>query len=261
MISGIEMASPIGYRIFYVWLRNAVSHRRFIMPTFIASIGEPLLYLVAIGLGLGSFLGLIDGKPYIAFLAPGLVVSAVMYSTAFECTYSSMVRMTIERVYSSQLVTPVSVEEVVAGEILWGMTRGVFSGIMMLAVLAAFGLARGPWILAYPLLWLLVSFLFASLSMLVTAFAKNFDFFTYYFQLFISPMFFFSGIFFPLDRFPPWVLAFSQLLPLTHAVNLSRCIASGDIGAVALKSALALLLPAVACFIGALALMKRRLVK
>lgn len=255
-----SLFESIGHRTYYVWLRNAVSYRRFVVPTFIASIGEPLLYLVAIGVGLGAFLGLIDGMPYTQFIAPGLVVSAVMFSATFECTYSSMVRMTIERVYNAQLVTPVSAEEVVAGEILWGMTRGLASGAIMLAMLALFGLARGPWLLAYPLLWVLTAFLFASLSMVVTSFAKNFDFFTYYFQLFISPMFFFSGVFFPLDRFPPWVHAIAQALPLTHAVELSRAILRGRMDASVLWNVLALLVPGVLFFLLALNRMKRRLI-
>lgn len=251
----------IGHRTYYVWLRNAVSYRRYIIPTFIASIGEPLLYLVAIGLGLGSYLGLVDGMPYLNFIAPGLVVSAVMFSSVFECTYSSMVRMTIEKVYSAELVTPVSVEEIVAGEILWGMTRGVMSGAMMLLMLALFGIARGPALAIFPVLWLAVGFFFSSLSMVVTSFARNFDFFTYYFQLFISPMFFFSGIFFPLDHFPKSVQWIAEFLPLTHAVNVSRMLIGGRISQGIAAQFAILALPAALLFIFALRRMKKRLIK
>ncbi len=253
--------ASVGYRTYYVWLRNAVSYRRFILPTFIASIGEPLLYLVAIGIGLGSYLGAIDGMPYLTFIAPGLVVSAVMFTSAFECTYSSMVRMTIEKVYNAQLATPVSAEEIVAGEILWGMTRGAVSGIIMLIMLAIFGLAHSPWIAAYPILWIAVGFLFSSLSMVITSFARNFDFFTYYFQLFISPMFFFSGIFFPLDRFPPAVKTISLFLPLTYAVDASRALMQGNMGWQLMIDTLALLIPGFILFVYALHRMKKRIIK
>jgi len=256
-----NILSQVGYRVFYVWMRNAVSYRRFVFPTLIASIGEPLLYLVAIGFGLGSYLGLINGMPYLNFMAPGLIVSAIMFSATFECTYSSFVRMTIEKVYNAQLVTPVSVEEVIAGEILWGMTRGAISGIIMLAMLAAFGLAKGAWLAAYPLLWIFTGFFFASLSMVITSFARNFDFFTYYFQLFISPMFFFSGIFFPLDHFPPAVQMVAHFLPLTYAVNISRALIEGTVSARILLDLSALIIPGIIFFALALYRMKKRIVK
>lgn len=252
--------SAVGYRVFYVWLRNAVSYRRFVVPTFIASIGEPLLYLLAIGIGLGSYLGAVDGLPYLHFIAPGLAVSAVMFSACFECTYSSMVRMTIERVYHAQLVTPVSVEEVIAGEILWGMTRGFLSGLIMLAMLALFGVATSGWLVCFPLLWLAVGFLFSSLSMTVTSFAHNFDFFTYYFQLFISPMFFFSGIFFPLDRFPPVVKIVASALPLTCAVEISRGLIRGEVDGNMLWTAMTIIALGCCFFAVAICRMKKRLV-
>jgi lipooligosaccharide transport system permease protein len=254
-------ARRLSHLAFWVWFRNAISYRRFIPTTLVASIAEPLLYLVAMGLGLGSYLGLIDGKPYLHFIAPGLVVSAAMFSATFECTYSSMVRMTIERIYNSLLVTPVSVEDVIAGEILWGMTRALLSGLMMLAMLAAFGIARGPMLFAFVPLILLVGFLFASAAMVVTAYAPHFDFFTYYLQLFISPMFFFSGIFFPLEAFPPWVRSVSEFLPLTHAVEIARALIAGALDRALALHAAVLIVPAVLAFLFSLSRMRRRLVR
>jgi lipooligosaccharide transport system permease protein len=245
----------------FVWYRNALSYRRFIPSTLVASIGEPLLYLVAMGLGLGSYLGLIDGKPYLSFIAPGLVVSAAMFSATYECTFSSMVRMTIERIYNSLLVTPVSVEDVIAGEILWGITRGFVSGLIMLAMLVAFGIAKGPALLWIPLLLFAVGFLFASLAMVMTAFAPHFDFFTYYLQLFISPMFFFSGIFFPLDAFPGWVRSVAACLPLTHAVAMARALVAGSVDRTIFLHAAVVLMPGAIAFLYALHRMRLRLVK
>jgi len=251
----------IGHRVYYVWLRNAVSYRRFILPTFIASIAEPVLYLVAMGLGIGSYMGLIEGKPYLHFIAPGLAVSAVMFANSFECTYSSMVRMTIEKVYNAQLVTPVSVQEIVAGEILWGMTRGMVSGVLMLIVLAIMGVARGPWLVCYPLLWAVVGLFFSSLAMVMTSFAKNFDFFTYFFHLFLSPMFFFSGIFFPLADFPAPVRIIANFLPLTHAAEISRSFMRGDPGLATLARLAGLVLFGFVFFCIALRRMKGRIIK
>lgn len=256
-----NLLSSLGHRTYYVWLRNAISYKPFIVPTFISSIMEPLLYLVAIGIGLGSYMGMINGMPYLNFIAPGLVVSAVMFSSTFECTYASYARMTMEKVYNAELVTPVSAEEVVAGEILWGMTRGLISGIIMLILLYIFGIALGKECLLYPVLWIAVSFLFASLSMVITSFARNFDFFNYYFQLFISPMFFFSGIFFPLDHFPTGVQWVADFLPLTHAVIISRALIYGNVSMQIAWHFFLLIVPAVLLFLFALHRMKKRLIK
>ncbi len=251
----------ISYRVYYVWLRNLVSYQRFIIPTFIASLGEPLLYLVAMGVGLGSYMGLINGMPYLNFIGPGLAVSSAMFAATYECTFGAMVRMTMEKVYNAQIVTPVSVEEVIAGEVLWAMTRSVISGVIILIILMLFGIAQG-WNLIYmPLLWLAVGFLFASIAMVVTAFAPNFDFFTYYLELFITPMFFFSGIFFPMDHFPPIVKTIGLFLPLTHAVDIAREIIHGPLRPDIVWHFAALIIPGFCFFSWALYQMKKRLIK
>ena len=244
--------ATLSYRIYYVWKRNLVSYKRFAIPTFIASMGEPLLYLVAIGIGLGSYMGLINGMPYLKFLAPGLLVSTAMFAATYECTFGAYVRMTIEKVYNALIVTPLTVEEVVAGEILWGMTRSMFSGYIMLIVLYLFGIAHWSSFIYMPILWLVVGFYFSSLAIIITAFAPNFDFFTYYIELFITPMFFFAGIFFPLDRMPAVVKLISNILPLTYAAKISRALIWGPIGWNVLRDFMVLLVPALLLFIWAL---------
>ncbi|HLD28816.1 MAG TPA: ABC transporter permease, partial [bacterium] len=222
-----NLFSSLSYRVYYVWKRNLVSYRRFAIPTFLASMGEPLLYLVAMGIGLGSYMGLIDGMPYLDYLAPGLLVSTAMFSATYECTFGAYVRMTIEKVYNALIITPLTAEEVIAGEILWGITRSLLSGYIMLIVLYFFGLAHWHHFLLFPFLWLTVGFFFSSLAVIMTSFAHHFDFFTYYLELFITPMFFFSGIFFPLDNMPGAVKIISRFLPLTYAVEISRSFMRG----------------------------------
>jgi lipooligosaccharide transport system permease protein len=131
----------------------------------------------------------------------------------------------------------------------------------MVGMLAAFGIAEGPQLAFFLPLILAVGFLFASLAMVVTSYARNFDFFTYYLQLFISPMFFFSGIFFPLSAFPPWVRQVSQCLPLTHAVDLARAAITGTCAPENVTHALALVVPGAIAFLYALHRMRIRLIK
>jgi len=257
----MNLLKNISGRVYYVWLRNVVSYQRFMLSTFIASLGEPLLYLVAMGIGLGSYMGLINGQPYLNFIGPGLLVSSAMFAASYECTFGAFVRMTMEKVYNAQLVTPLSVEEVVAGEILWGITRSMFSGIIMFVVLIFFGICSLPQLPLLLILWLLLGFIASSLAMVVTAYAPNFDFFTYYMELFVAPMFLFSGIFFPLDKMPEIVKVIGQFLPLTHAVVLSRAIVNGPLTLSLIWNVVALVVPGFLFFIWALAQMKRRLIK
>ena len=256
-----KLSAVLSHRIYYVWKRNLVSYKRFAIPTFIASMGEPLLYLVAMGIGLGSYMGLINGMPYLNFLAPGLLVSTAMFAATYECTFGAYVRMTVEKVYNALIVTPLTVEEVVAGEILWGMTRAMFSGFIMLIVLLLFGIAHWSSFLLMPLVWMAVGFFFSSLAIFITSFAPNFDFFTYYLELFITPMFFFSGVFFPLDRMPAVVKVISRFLPLTYAVDISRAFIRGPLGWNILRDFVILLVSASILFIWALHQMKKRLIK
>lgn len=253
----------LSHRFIYVWRRNFVAYKRFVVPTLLVSLGEPFFYLIAMGLGLGSYMGFFGGKPYLNFLASGLVVSSCMITATFECLYDSYVRMVIEKIYSALIVTPISAEDIVAGDIAWGAFRGAVSGVLMLILAFLFGAAPASLYSVLVLLGLMaaVGFLFASLAMIVTSYAPNFDFFNYYTQLVVSPLFFFSGVFFPLDHFPEWLKLLSQFSPLTQAVIISRAAFEGNYSWGLLLNFLAIILPAAAAFYFAVVSMKRRLIQ
>jgi lipooligosaccharide transport system permease protein len=215
---------------FKVWYRDFLVWTRYWWTSLIGGLGEPVLYFLAMGYGLGSFVKDIQGFPYIQFLAPGLICSTIMHSASFETTYSSYTRMEIQKTYHSIAVTPVNVGEVIAGEILWGATKALLSGgIMLLAVLAMGILPKEHLPNLIFLLPLLVveAVLFSALGMLMTSFAKDYDFFTYYFTLGLEPMFLFSGTFFPLDSLPPLVQKAALFLPLASPVALARSLVLG----------------------------------
>ena len=253
----------LSYRFYYVWKRNLISYKRFVLPTLLVSLGEPLFYLVAMGIGLGAYLGGFGGKGYLDFLASGLIISSVMIASAFECLYGSFVRMVHEKLYDSLIVTPISAEDAVAGDIVWGAFRGLVSGVLMLLVAFAIHALSVPSAAILFLLPLMVitGLLFASASMIITSFAPNFDFFNYYTELVITPMFFFSGVFFPLDKMPEWVKTLSLFFPLTHAVNISRVIFFGTFTPILLLNMSALVFLTGILFYMALFFMKRRLIK
>ncbi len=205
-----------------VWYRDSLVWSRYWWTSLVGAIGEPVLYFLAIGYGLGSFIESIEGMSYIQFLAPALICSAVMHSASFETTYSSFTRMERQKTFHSIASTPVSIPEVVAGEILWGATKSLLPGSMMFLAVVVLGLVPG-----WSALWLipvlcLTALPFSALGMLATSYAKDYDFFTYYFTLFLEPMFLFSGTFFPLSSLPDPVQKVAWLLPLYHPVALAR---------------------------------------
>jgi lipooligosaccharide transport system permease protein len=257
------MIRNLSYRIAYVFRRNLVSFRRFVIPTFIISLGQPVFYLVTFGIGMGAYIGRIGDRPYLHFLVPGVLISSVMLSSSFECLYDTYYRMVYQHLFDSLLTSPVSAEDAVAGEIVWGAFRGFASGLLMFLVAILLGVAP-----ATPLTGLLlvpfmvfVGILFGSLAMIVTSFAPTFDFFNYYTELFITPMLFFSGVFFPLERFPPWMKLLARYLPLTPAVSISRALYAGRFNGGLVLDMLYLIAIAAVSFGAGLFLMKRRLIR
>jgi lipooligosaccharide transport system permease protein len=185
-----------------LWQRNASIYRRTYKLNILPNFFEPLLYLVAMGLGLGAYLARIRGVDYIDFIAPGLVATAAMYGTSFEVTFNAFVKMQFGKVYDAVMATPLSIEDIGLGEILWGTTRSLIYGTIFLLIASAFGVV-GSWLVVFaPVAIVLIGLLFSVIGLAFTAVIPLIDFYTYYWTLFITPMFLFSGIFFPLDRLP-----------------------------------------------------------
>jgi lipooligosaccharide transport system permease protein len=253
----------LSYRVYHVFVRNLVSYKRFVVPTFIASLVQPLFYLITFGIGMGAYVGLFGGKPYLFFLVPGVLMSAVGLTASYECLFGTFVKMIHEKLYDSLIATPVSAEDAVAGDIAWGVFRGLISGTLMMAVAMAMGVfpVSVPAVLLLFVCMIFVGVLFGSLAMIVTSLAPNFDFFNYYTELILTPMLFFSGVFFPLDNFPAWMKTFSKFLPLTPAVSISRAVFSGVYSAALITDFLFIVVLEVIAFTIGVKLMKRRLIK
>jgi lipooligosaccharide transport system permease protein len=213
------------YRVWKVWRRNFDVFTKTIKVNFLPSLLEPILYLLAFGFGLGGFIPSIQGQPYIDFIAPALVAIAIMNGAFFECTFGSFVRMYYQKTFDAIVATPVSVEEVVAGELLWGATRSTINATIVLAVIAIFGLIKSPLFLLVVPLAFFGGLMFGSIAMCFTAAAPNIDFFNFPSFLFLTPMFFLSGTFFPLTSLPYAAqVAAMAVLPLTHVVNICRAL-------------------------------------
>ncbi len=248
--------------VWKVWRRNFDVFTKTIHVNFLPSLIEPILYLVALGVGLGGFVQPIEGVPYANFIAPALVAISIMYGSFFECTYASFVRMYFQKTFDAIIATPVSVEEVIAGELLWGATRATINSTTVLAVVAAFGLISSPLFLLVPLLAFLGGLMFGSIAMCFTAIASDIDFFNYPAFLFVTPMFLLSGTFFPLSTFPSVVQTGAQIfLPLTHVVNLTRGLILGNVGTSLLISLAWIAVGTLVFFVLSINLMKKRLIR
>ena len=232
-----------------VWRRNLALYRRTWKLNLLPNFFEPLLYLVSVGVGVGAYISEMGGTSYVAFLAPGLVAVAAMNGASFEVTYNAFVRMNFEKTYESMLTTPIQPEDVLAGEVLWAVTRALIYGGIFWLVVAALGLAPLPWsMLAIPLIPL-TGLLFAAIGIAFSLRIPSIDLFSFYFTLFITPLFLFSDIFFPLEeRLSGAWLWVAEALPLLHPVRLVRAAFRGeaswlllwDLAYIALVSALLL---------------------
>jgi lipooligosaccharide transport system permease protein len=215
-------------RAFRVWQRHWLVYTKLYKTSFALNFAEPALYLVAMGLGLGSFVPDINGQSYIKFIAPGIVASSSVFAAVYECTYGTYIRMTFQKTFDAILATPVSLDDLVLGELIWGATKSVIFGITITIVIALFGLADSFLILlAIPFIFL-GGLIFAELSVIFCAIVPGIDSFSYFYTLFMTPLFLFSGIFFPLDAMPPVVIKLAFLTPLYHLVNICRFFSAGS---------------------------------
>lgn len=211
-----------------VWLRNARVWRKHIMATLIGNLGQPFLFLIAMGYGLGRDIEPIHGLSYLQFIAPGLIASSVMYAAAFETTYGSYTRLALQKTYEAILMTPLTVTDIVLGEIAWGACKGLFAALIMVAALPLFDVWPSVWAIGLLPLLLVCGIFFAALGLIMTALASNYEFFNYFISLVITPLFLFSGIFFPLNALTPPVRFFFSLLPLPPVVDLARMLTYGQ---------------------------------
>jgi len=216
-------------KAFRVWQRNFTVYTKLYKSSVAFNFVEPVLYLVAMGLGLGGFVKEIHGVPYIQFIAPGLIASSSMFAAASECTYGTYIRMTYQKTFDAILATPVHLNDLVAGEMMWGATKSAFYGSVIMLVISLFGLIGSPAvILAIPVL-LISGLIFAEISVITAALVPGIDSFSYFFTLVLTPSFLFSGIFFPLDTLPPIISKIAFFIPLYHLVNICREFSSGSL--------------------------------
>lgn len=223
---GISLHWP-GRRWMPVWRRNLLVWRKLLAASVLGNLADPLIMLFGLGWGLGALLPSLQGMSYMAFFAAGSLCSATMMTASFEAMFSAYSRMDGQRTWEGILQSPLSIDDVVTGEIVWAASKAWLTGSTILAVVAVFGLS-GSWlaVLTLPVAFL-VGLTFASIAMVMTVLARNWDFFSFYLTLVLTPMTMISGVFFPMDRLPEPVQWVAQVLPLHHGVALVRPAVAG----------------------------------
>ena len=260
--TAVWAAPRIGMRWIPVFRRNFLVWRKLAIPSLVGNVAEPLITLVAFGYGLGVLIGEVNlngmAVPYILFLASGSVCTSAMNAASFEALYSAFSRMHVQRTWDGIMNAPVRLDDVVFAEMLWAAFKSLFTSVVILAVMLALGISHSPMLLlALPLLGLVVV-TFSCIALIFNALAKGYDFFTYYFTLFLTPTMFLSGVFFPRDQLPSVMRIVSDWLPLTAAVELIRPLFLGQWPAQGFQHLAVLLAYAVVGFWVALALTRKR---
>ena len=205
--------------------RNWMVYRKDLISNISPTVADPALVMISLGFGLGGYLTNVEGMSYMQYLAPGLTVATALFTSFFESSYGFFVRMTYENVFQAMLTTPIGVREVVLGEMFWVGLKGAFMSLGVAIVLALFGMMVAPQYL--PLL-ILVGFLVAlpcgAMGLLSTALVKNINQFQTVYSFLIAPLYYLSGIFFPIPQMHPYVKWLAEAFPLIHGVRLAQAV-------------------------------------
>jgi lipooligosaccharide transport system permease protein len=263
-VSGIH-SIHISRRFLRVWQRNAIVYRKIWKINFLTPLLEPIFYLLAFGYGMSSLIGKVSFSgqelSYVVFITPSLLAIAMMYNAFFENTYASFVRMYYQKTFDAMLATPLSLDEVIAGEIIWGATKSLIATAIMLGVVTLFGLVHYPHVLLILPFSFLAGIAFGSVGMFFTGIIPSIDAFNLPIFLFVTPMFLFSGTFFPITNLPGWAQELALIFPLTQLVNATRYLCLGLIGKELLWAVFYLTVFSCVFFPLALVTMRRRLIR
>ena len=260
-MTGFWALPTLSLRFIPVWRRNFLVWRKLAIPSILGNLADPAFYMLGLGYGLGGLLPEVGGVPYLTFLAAGTVCYSTMNSATFEVLYSGFSRMHVQKTWEAILNAPLTLDDVLLAELLWATSKSLLSGLAILVIVWALGLAGFAQTLWLIPLIILIGFCFSGMGLVMNALSPNYDFFMYYFTLVITPMVLLCGVFYPVDQLPAWLQTISAWLPLTHAIALARPLVQGGEPQQVLAHIVALLAYGGVGFYIALVLTRRRLLK
>jgi lipooligosaccharide transport system permease protein len=217
--------------------------------------------LVAVGFGVWKRVGSIeDGVSYAEFVTPGLIIGNAMFHALFETSWNAYSRMDND-VYETALTTPITIFEITLGDILWAVTRSIMTVVGTAIVAAAFGWLNNWEAIGLIIPAIMIGITFGALGFLFSAVAPHTTFLTLVFTLVATPMFFFSGSFFPISILPDWVEPIAWAMPLTAGVHIGRGFALASLDITHLWAALYLIALTAVIWPVAVYLLRRKLIK
>jgi lipooligosaccharide transport system permease protein len=222
-------------RIARAYEYQLLAYRRTWRGSLFNSFFSPTMFLLAMGVGLGSYIdrssGGATGVPYLAFIAPGLLAATVMQTAASESTFPIIAGFVWQKTFHAMYATPLAPREIALAQLAWSATRITLVGAIFVFVTLLFGAVRSPLaVLAIPVATL-TGLAFATPIVAFAATQKTMNKFSYLFRFGITPLFLFSGTFFPIEQLPAAIQPLAWLTPLYHGVALCRALALGTIGA------------------------------
>ncbi len=219
-LDSLRLAWPVALRNWTVFRKDFLAN---ISPT----LADPALMMTALGMGLSPYIGQIGGMSYAHYLAPGMIATTSLFTAFFECSYGFYVRMSFENIFKAMLTTPIGVAEIVLGEFIWLFIRASLMAGCVGLVLAGMGMVANPWVLPlFPLLGGLLALPCGAIGLIASAQVANINQFQTVYSFLIAPIFYLSGVFFPLgDR--PVLDAITQISPFHHGVRLLQMAAWG----------------------------------
>jgi lipooligosaccharide transport system permease protein len=225
----MDEATAVALHTFAVCQRQYLVWRKIIWASMASNVANPVLFLFAFGFGLGAVIDAMGGMRYLAFVVPGMMAYSAMFSASFETSIGSYSRFAFQKTWDAVLATPVSLMELLLGEMVWAACKALIASTSVLVVGVIWG-GVGSYlgaILSLPLLFL-AGLTFAACGLAATAHAKAWEFFSYFFTFWVTPMFIFSGVFFTIDRFPDWMQPLCWILPMTHLIEVVRPLVAGQ---------------------------------
>jgi lipooligosaccharide transport system permease protein len=213
---------------FKVTRRHWLVYRKDLLANVSPTLFDPLLFLIAFGYGLGSHIAQVKGLDYFRYMAPGLALSTTLFTAFFEMSYNFYVRYTYEGIYKAILTTPVGPDEIIAGEFMWVGMKGALMSLTISIVLWALGAVQGQYIFLVPFVGAIVSFTCGALGLVANSFIRNINQFQAVYAFLISPLYFFSGAFYPIENMPQALKYITYASPMYHGVRMGQTLLWGE---------------------------------
>jgi lipooligosaccharide transport system permease protein len=251
------------WSLYGIWYRHARVYCKTLLANITPPLLEPLFFFTAIAIGLGRYLtpDEFDGLPYSAFVASGLIVASPMFTGVFETTFGTFVRLVFQKTYDAMLSTHLKIWQMFVGELMFCATKGAVFSAVVLLITMLFGVRPGPWCVLVPVVGFMTAYLFGAVGLIVTSYVKTINNFSFFTTGVITPLFAFSGTFFPI-RGHHWALDLaSNFSPLLHPIELTRDLFKGEFDGGTILHFASLMLFIVVTHTFALRRMTRRVLK